>query len=80
MNNITHTYICCCVHICMDVDCFLIYCPLWENVKASMFKSKGSGEMAQWLTVQAALTEDLGSIPSTHMAPDNHLYLQFQGI
>jgi hypothetical protein len=32
-----------------------------------------SGEMAQWLRVLATLSEDPGSIPSTHMAANNHL-------
>ena len=28
---------------------------------------EGSGEMAQWLRTAIALSEDLGSIPSTYM-------------
>jgi hypothetical protein len=30
--------------------------------------------MAQWLGSPAALPEDVGSIPSTHMVAHNHLY------
>lgn len=33
------------------------------------------GEMAQWFRVPAALPEDLGSTPSTHMMSPNCLYL-----
>jgi hypothetical protein len=36
--------------------------------------------MAQWLRTLAALTEDLGLVPSAHMVVYNHLKLQFQGI
>jgi hypothetical protein len=36
--------------------------------------------MAQWLRALAALPEDPSSIPSTHMADHNGLYLQIQGI
>jgi len=35
--------------------------------------------MAQWLRALAGLTENLESIPTTHMAAYNPLYLQFQG-
>lgn len=31
-----------------------------------------AGGMAQWLSVLVALTEDLGSIPSTHMVAYDH--------
>lgn len=37
----------------------------------------GTGKMAQQLRVLAGL-EDLGLIPSIHMTPHSHLYLQFQ--
>ena len=40
----------------------------------------GAGEMAQWLGALTALPEDLGSIPSTHMAAHNCLKIQLQGI
>jgi len=30
-----------------------------------------TGEMAQWLRALAALSEDLGSIPGTHMSVQN---------
>jgi hypothetical protein len=40
----------------------------------------GAGEMAQRLKALAALPEDPGSIPSTHMVAHNCLQLQFQGI
>lgn len=40
----------------------------------------GSGKMAQWLRALAALEEDLGLVPSTHMLVFNHLKLQFHGI
>ena len=33
----------------------------------------GTGEMAQWLRALTALSEDPGSIPSTHMAAHNCL-------
>lgn len=33
----------------------------------------GAGELAQWLRALAALSEDLGSILSTHMQAYNHL-------
>jgi hypothetical protein len=37
--------------------------------------------MAKWLeTLAAALSEDLGFIPSTHMAAHNCLQLQFKEI
>ena len=36
-------------------------------------------EIAHWLRGMAALPEDPGSIPITHMAAHNHLKLQFQG-
>ena len=32
-----------------------------------------TGEMAQWLKVITALTEDLSLVPSTHMAAHSHL-------
>lgn len=34
---------------------------------------------AQWLGALAALPKDPGLSPSTHMLPQNHLELQFQG-
>ena len=37
-------------------------------------------EIAQQLGTQTALPKDPDSIPSTHMAAQNHLKLQFQGI
>lgn len=39
-------------------------------------KIKGAGKMAPGLRVFAALAEDWGSDPSTHMVVHNHLYLQ----
>jgi hypothetical protein len=36
--------------------------------------------MTQWLGALAKLSEDLGSIPSIHMATNNCLKFQFQGI
>ena len=39
-----------------------------------------AGEMAQWLRALTAPPEDPGSIPSTHMAAHNCLWLQFHGI
>lgn len=33
----------------------------------------GTGEGVQWLTVLAALEEDLELVSSTHMAAQNHL-------
>jgi hypothetical protein len=35
--------------------------------------------MAQWLKALTALTESLGSVPSTHSSRHNHLYLEFPG-
>jgi hypothetical protein len=40
---------------------------------------RGAGEIAQRLRLLAFLPEDLGSIPSTHMAAYNYLQLQFRG-
>ncbi|CAH6901579.1 Dclk2 [Phodopus roborovskii] len=37
-------------------------------------KGEETGEMAQWLRALAALPEDLGSVPSTHMATHSCLY------
>jgi hypothetical protein len=39
-----------------------------------------AGEIALWISALAVLPEDLGSIPSNHSGPHNHLELQFQGI
>jgi hypothetical protein len=39
-----------------------------------------AGEMTQWLRALTALPEVLSSIPSTLMAVQNCLQLQFQGI
>ena len=36
-------------------------------------KWRGAGEVAQWLRALAALPEDQGSIPNTHMAVHNCL-------
>jgi hypothetical protein len=40
----------------------------------------GAEEMAQQYRALAVLLENWGSVPSTHMAVYNCLYLQFQGI
>ena len=40
----------------------------------------GPGEMAQQLRALIALPEYQGSVPSTHMATQNCLKIQFQGI
>ena len=47
-----------------------------QRTELVVFKNNcyGAGEMAQWL-VLAALLEDLGSIPSTHVAAHNSLEL-----
>lgn len=37
-------------------------------------KSRGK-EIVQWIREHTALTEDLGSVPSTHMTVHNHLQL-----
>jgi hypothetical protein len=48
-------------------------------VPQKCFKNKReAGEMAQRLRALAALPEDLGSIPNTHMAAHNSLELLFQ--
>ena len=39
----------------------------------------GAREMAWWLIPLAALSEDSGSIPSTHRINHRHLQLQLQG-
>lgn len=39
-----------------------------------------AGKVAQWLRAFAALVEDPGLVPSTHMTSYNCLKLQFQGI
>lgn len=41
--------------------------------------TNGSGEMAQWLKLPAALPEHPSLPPSTHMVAHSHLYFQFQG-
>ena len=38
-----------------------------------------AGKEAQWLRVLVALAEDIGLVPSNHMADYNCLYPQFQG-
>lgn len=42
--------------------------------------SQGTGELAPWLSVLAAVSEHQGSNPSNHMAAHNCLLLKFQGI
>jgi hypothetical protein len=50
-----------------------------KNKKQTNKKCRvGAEELASWLKAHTALTEDLGSIPSTHKVAHNHLYLQFQ--
>jgi hypothetical protein len=49
-----------------------------QNISSrKLFKSKdqaqSAGEMAQRLRAQAALTEDMGSIPSSYTAAHNYL-------
>jgi hypothetical protein len=39
----------------------------------------GAGEMAQWLRALAALPDDWGSIPSSHMAIYNYPYSNSRG-
>lgn len=34
---------------------------------------QGAGEMADWLSIVATSSEDVGSIPITHMVVHNHL-------
>lgn len=41
---------------------------------------KRAGEIAQWLSAVAALTKDLGWIPSTQKVAHSHSLLLFQGI
>lgn len=36
--------------------------------------------MVQGIRALAVLAEDQGSVPSTHIAADNHLELQFKGL
>lgn len=38
-----------------------------------IYKTKGPGEMTQWLKAFTALMEDLGEGSSIHMASHNHL-------
>jgi hypothetical protein len=45
-----------------------------KEVKSEL---NGVGEMAQQLRALTVLPENLGSIPSTHMAVPHHLQLQF---
>ena len=55
----------------------------WENpYRKVLLKSPSAWaeEMVQRLRAWAALPEDSGSIPGTHMAVHNYLSLQFQGI
>lgn len=52
------------------------YTPLKPHlVKFYGIHLEGSGEMTQWLTALAALTEDLGLSPSTYTVSHNHLEL-----
>lgn len=48
------------------------------NIKPKKFNS-GTGRIVVQLRVLAALAEDLGLGPNTHVMAYNRLYLQFQG-
>ena len=50
------------------------------RVALSRKQSDGAGKMAQWLRAFAALAEDPGLGPITHMLAHNWLWLQGQGI
>ena len=56
-------------------SCQSAHCGRQKGFKCLIFTSRfelyGAGEMAQWLRALAALPEDLGSNPSTHMAAHN---------
>ena len=52
--------------------------PLWIPWQST--DPTEAGEMTQQLRAFASLPEDLGSIPSTHVAAHNYQTLQFQGI
>ena len=56
------------------------YVLSWVHLKAFKNLSMGAGVMVCLLAILTALAEDLGSIPSTHMAVHNHMELQFQGL
>jgi hypothetical protein len=49
---------------------------MYSEVHLKNTRFKGARELAQWLKTLAALPEDLGSVPSTHMV--THMYLQFK--
>jgi hypothetical protein len=58
---------------CVAVQSFLralSICSIMAIIKISKL---GAGEMTQWLRALTAFPEDLGSIPSTHMAAHNCL-------
>ena len=58
---------------CVSPQNFWLVGMIFTNTQSASLKNKdrGSGEMAEWLRALAALLEDLGSIPSTHMAVQN---------
>ena len=43
-------------------------------------QTRGAAEPAQQFRVLAALTEDLGSVPSIHMVAGNHPLSSFRGL
>ena len=46
-----------------------VYLHVFPHIYTQTLKNKrGAGKMEQWLRALAILAEDLGSIPSTHMA------------
>lgn len=55
--------------------------PVWfrPSFRTALGLEGWAGEMAHSLRALAALTKDLGSVLSTHMAAHSHLDLQFQG-
>ena len=44
-----------------------------KGLLSRIHRELGVREMAQWLRALAALTEDLGSIPTNHMVANNDL-------
>lgn len=49
------------------------------KLRSLKLRNSGAGALAQWLRVMAVLTENPGSIFSTHMVAHSCLQLQYQG-
>lgn len=65
----------------IDFRVHLVLLPILARVSSCSLKRSymGAGEMTQELKELSALAEDLGLVPSTGNAANNHLELRFQG-